>query len=95
MDHEDNRYFPGPICHLPLCKAGCQIIKDPNQPCPKCVCDKNTTSEYLLLLFLIKAMIIINQTLIITFFYISRRKYWFRANFRFPVFDGFTRFGMS
>ena len=30
-----------------------------------------------------------------TFFYISRRKYWFRANFRFPVFDGFTRFGMS
>ena len=31
----------------------------------------------------------------ITFFYISRRKYWFRANFRFPVFDGFARFGMS
>ena len=29
-----------------------------------------------------------------TFFYINRRKYWFRANFRFPVFDGFTRFGM-
>ena len=28
-----------------------------------------------------------------TFFYISRRKFWFRANFRFPVFDGFTRFG--
>ena len=33
--------------------------------------------------------------IIFTFFYISRRKYWFRANFRFPVFDGFTRFGMS
>ena len=32
---------------------------------------------------------------IFTFFYISRRKYWFGANFRFPVFDGFTRFGMS
>ena len=32
---------------------------------------------------------------IFTFFYISRRKYWFRANFRFPFFDGFTRFGMS
>ena len=31
----------------------------------------------------------------ITFFYVSWRKYWFRANFRFPVFDGFTRFGMS
>ena len=30
-----------------------------------------------------------------TLFYISRRKYWFRANFRFPVFDGFTCFGMS
>ena len=30
-----------------------------------------------------------------TFFYVSRRKYWFRANFRFPVLDGFTRFGMS
>ena len=30
-----------------------------------------------------------------TFFYVSRRKYWFRANFRFPVFDGFTRCGMS
>ena len=26
---------------------------------------------------------------------LSRRKYWFRANFRFPVFDGFRRFGMS
>ena len=35
------------------------------------------------------------KLLIFTFFYISRRKYWFRANFRFPVFDGFTRFGMS
>ena len=32
---------------------------------------------------------------IFTFFYINRRKYWFRANFRFSVFDGFTRFGMS
>ena len=31
----------------------------------------------------------------LTFFYIDRRKYWFRANFRFPVFDRFTRFGMS
>ena len=31
----------------------------------------------------------------ITFFHISRRKYWFRANFRFLIFDGFTRFGMS
>ena len=32
---------------------------------------------------------------IFTLFYISRRKYWFREYFRFPVFDGFTRFGMS
>ena len=38
---------------------------------------------------------ITNVSLIFTFFYVSRRKYWFRANFRFPVFDGFTRFGMS
>ena len=30
-----------------------------------------------------------------TFFYINRGKYWFRAKFRFLVFDGFTRFGMS
>ena len=30
-----------------------------------------------------------------TYFYVSRRKYWFRANFRFPVFDGFIRFGTS
>ena len=30
-----------------------------------------------------------------TFFYIRRRKYRFRANFQFPVFDGFTRFGVS
>ena len=35
------------------------------------------------------------MTFIITFFYVSRRKYWFRAKFRFPVFDGFTRFGIS
>ena len=27
------------------------------------------------------------------FFYINRRKYSFRANFPFPVFDGFTHFG--
>ena len=27
-------------------------------------------------------------------FYI-RRKYWNRENFRLPVFNGFTRFGMS
>ena len=27
--------------------------------------------------------------------YMSRKKYWFRANFPFPVFDGITRFGMS
>ena len=33
--------------------------------------------------------------LVFTFFYISRRKYWFHANFQFPVFNGFTRFGMS
>ena len=33
--------------------------------------------------------------IIFTLFYINRRKYWFRANFRFPVFDGFTRFRMS
>ena len=30
-----------------------------------------------------------------TFFYIRRRKYRFRANFRFPVFDRLTCFGMS
>ena len=30
-----------------------------------------------------------------TLFYINRKKYWFRANFRLLVFDGFTRFGMS
>ena len=30
-----------------------------------------------------------------TFFYINRRKHWFRQNFRFPVFDGFIRFGIS
>ena len=36
-----------------------------------------------------------NEMNIFTFFYISRKKYWFCANFRFPVFDGFTRFGMS
>ena len=29
-----------------------------------------------------------------TFFYVNRRKYCFRENFRFPVFDRFTRFGM-
>ena len=34
-------------------------------------------------------------TNLIAFFYINRRKYWFRANFRFPVFDEITRFGMS
>ena len=32
---------------------------------------------------------------IFIFFYISRKKYWFRANFWFPVFHGFTCFGMS
>ena len=32
---------------------------------------------------------------IFAFSYISRRKYWFCANFQFPVFDGFTHFGMS
>ena len=35
------------------------------------------------------------HSLVFTFFYINRRKYWFRANFRFPVFDGFTPFRMS
>ena len=34
-------------------------------------------------------------TSLLTFFYLNRRKYWFRANFRFPVFDGFVRFGIS
>ena len=29
------------------------------------------------------------------FFYINRSKYWFRANLRYPVFDGFTRSGVS
>ena len=29
------------------------------------------------------------------FFYINWIKYWFRKNFRFPVFDGFTRFRIS
>ena len=41
---------------------------------------------------------IINDLIVIifiTFFYINRRKYWFRANFRFPVFDVFTCFGVS
>ena len=28
-----------------------------------------------------------------TFFYVNKSKYWFRENFRLPVFDGFTRFG--
>ena len=32
---------------------------------------------------------------IFIFFYINRRKYCFRVNFLLPVFDGFTRFGMS
>ena len=32
---------------------------------------------------------------IIIFFYKSRRKYWFHENFRFPIFDRFSRFGMS
>ena len=32
--------------------------------------------------------------LIFTFFYVNRKKDWFHANFRFSVFDGFTRFGM-
>ena len=36
-----------------------------------------------------------NNAHIFTFFYISRKKYWFRANFRFLVFDGFTHFRMS
>ena len=39
--------------------------------------------------------VIYDSPLLFTFFYVSRRKYWFRANFRFPVFDGFTPFGMS
>ena len=30
--------------------------------------------------------------LIITFFYINKRKYWLRKNIRLLVFDGFTRF---
>ena len=30
--------------------------------------------------------------IIIIFFYINRRKYWFCEIFRLPVFDGFTRF---
>ena len=30
-----------------------------------------------------------------TFFYVCRRKYWFRKNIWLLVFDGFTRFGMS
>ena len=30
-----------------------------------------------------------------TFLYINRRKYWFLASFRLPVFDGFAHFGMS
>ena len=30
-----------------------------------------------------------------TFLYINKRKHRFRANFRLPVFDEFTRFGMS
>ena len=32
---------------------------------------------------------------VFNFFYINRRKNWLRENFRFPVFDGFKRFGMS
>ena len=31
---------------------------------------------------------------IFNFFYINRRKYCFRENFRLQVFDGFTRFGI-
>ena len=33
--------------------------------------------------------------IIFTFFYIKRRKHWFRGNFRFPFFIGFIRFGIS
>ena len=29
----------------------------------------------------------VNHIIIFTFFYINRRKYWFRANFRFPISD--------
>ena len=29
------------------------------------------------------------------FLYVNTRKYWFRENFRPPVLDKFTRFGMS
>ena len=33
--------------------------------------------------------------IVFIFFYVSRRMYWFRANFRFPDFDGFIHFEMS
>ena len=33
--------------------------------------------------------------IIFTFFCINRRKYWFRAKFRLPVFDGFKLLGCS
>ena len=32
---------------------------------------------------------------VFTFFYINRRNNWFCENFRFSVFGGFTRFGIS
>ena len=31
---------------------------------------------------------------IFTFFYMNGKKYWFRPNFKLPVFDRFPRFGM-
>ena len=36
-----------------------------------------------------------NAKFIFIFFYINRRNYWLLENFRLPVFDEFTRFGMS
>ena len=43
----------------------------------------------------IKILINLNLDNIFAFFYINRKKYWFRENFRIPVFDGFTRFRVS
>ena len=48
-------------------------------------------SIFFLLLFKVNVFF---HVLFPPFFYINRRKYWFRSNIRFPIFDGFTRFGI-
>ena len=54
--------------------------------------------DYLLMKFTVEivfSLLYFRMIDFFTFFWVNRRKYWFRKNFRLPFFDGFACFGMS